>query len=413
VRTSCFSDIDNTNKEEFISFFMQKKLLILGGGFAGVILAQKLLCTKIDYEITLVDKNNYFSFTPMIVETVSGTNNSYNIVQPFRQIFDHKINIVKETVKGVNLDRKLVRLQKGTVYYDILIMTLGSTAEYYGIPGAKKYSFPLRTITDGIEMRRKIINSFETGNTNQTFVVIGGGATGVELVGEIKGLISNELKKQFPDKKSRVVLIEQNGQVLAHSEPYISKKATEILRRKNIELILNRKVLEIKKNSVVLDNGTIPTTNVFWAAGMRASDINIKPRVRKDKMNRIIVDKQFRIPGYKDVYVIGDMASYIDPRIKKPLHMAAQVAEKEAFHLAKQLCRGYTKPFVFEEQGFLVSIGRFDGVASMLGFKFSGFPAWFAWRTIYLFKLRSLRKKIRVAYDWTISLFYERDTSEI
>ncbi|TAL55021.1 MAG: NAD(P)/FAD-dependent oxidoreductase [Nanoarchaeota archaeon] len=393
----------------------KKQLVILGGGFAGVILAQKLLCTRMAYDVTLVDKNNYFSFTPMIVETVSGTNNPYNIVQPLRQIFNHKINIVKETVRGVDLDRKLVRLQKGTLHYDILIMTLGSIVEYYGIPGAKKYSLPLRTVENGIEMRRRIINAFETGKSgpDHTFIVIGGGPTGVELAGEVEGLISNELRKQFPRVKSKVILVEKNNQMLVHSEPYISKKATEILKRKNIELLLNRKVIEIKKDSIVLDTGTIRTTNVFWAAGMRASEVRIVPEPKKDKMNRIIVDEQFKIPGHKDVYVIGDMASYIDPRIKKPFHMAAQVAEKEAFHLAKQLCGGYTKPFVFKEQGFLVSIGRFDGVASMLGIKFTGFPAWFAWRTIYLFKLRSLRKKIRVAYDWTISLFYERDTSEI
>jgi len=392
---------------------MQKKLVILGGGFAGVILAQKLLCTKTGYEIILVDKNNYFSFTPMIVETVSGTNNSYNIVQPFRQIFNHEIRIVKGVAKEIDLKRKIIWLENDKLRYDILIIALGSVVEYYGIPGAKKYSFPLRTITDGIEMRRRVINVFETSENDQTFVVIGGGPTGVELAGEIEGLISKELKKQFPNKKGKVILIEKNSQVLVHSDPYIGKKATEILKNKKIELLLNRKVIEIKKDAVISDKETIHTTNIFWAAGMRASDVEISPKVDKDNMNRIIVDEQFRIPGYKDVYVIGDMASYVDPRTKKPLHMAAQVAEKEAFHLAKQLCKGYTKTFVFKEQGFLVSIGRFDGVASMLGLKFSGFPAWFAWRTIYLFKLRSLRKKIRVAYDWTISLFYERDTSEI
>ncbi|MEK6967663.1 MAG: FAD-dependent oxidoreductase, partial [Nanoarchaeota archaeon] len=283
----------------------KKQLVILGGGFAGVILAQKLLCTRMAYDVTLVDKNNYFSFTPMIVETVSGTNNSYNIVQPLRQIFGCKVKVIKSFVKEIDLKKRTVIIDEGKIVYDSLIIALGSSVDYYGIPGAQEHTLPLRTVADGIAMRRRIIESFEKGRNNedQTFVVVGGGPTGVELAGEIQGLISNELKKQFPDVKAKVVLIDKNSQVLANSEPYISKKSTEILRKKGVELLLNRKVLEVKKDSIMLDKGKIRTNNVFWAAGMRASDVKIMPTLKKDSQNRIIVDESFRISGYDNVRV--------------------------------------------------------------------------------------------------------------
>ncbi len=393
----------------------KKNVVILGGGFAGVLLAQNLLKHRDKVSITLVDKNNYFSFTPMIPETVSGSISPSNIVHPLRQIFGCSILVKKGTVRSVNLEKRKVMLEREILSYDTLILALGSTVQHYGIPGALENTLPLRTVQDGIAMRQTIIEAYETGGAlDRTFVVIGGGPTGVELATEIHELVRTELSHMFPSiKDTQIILVDANNSILATADGKLQKKATDILQKKKIELMLGRHVIKVKSDAIMLDNGSIPTKNVFWAAGMKANKVPITPHPDMDKSDRIKVDPQFRIPGFADAYVIGDQACYIDPSTKAPLPMAAQVAEQEANYLTNIICGNETKHFGFKEAGFLVSLGKFNAAAKISHFRFYGIIAWFTWRTIYLFKLRSLRKKIRVAYDWTIDLFWPKDTSQI
>ena len=254
-----------------------------------------------------------------------------------------------------------------------------------------------------------------------TFAVVGGGPTGVELVAEIHDLIFEELGKQYkkiPIKDAKIYIVDGNKSVLCNLHPKFSQFATKLLNKKKIELKLNAKVKEVREDGILFDNGELlKVKNKFWAAGMKAVPLETAPSVEKDRMDRIKTDLTFHIPNYGYAYAIGDIACVVDKKTGNPFPQAAQIAEKQGAWLAQNLKRieqGKDElEFKYNPLGFMLSVGKFNAVAEIKGIRFTGIFAWFAWRAAYLFKLRSLRKKIKVAFDWFVNLFSQRDTSQI
>lgn len=376
----------------------KKRVVILGGGFAGLLLCQEL--TR-DFQVVLVDKNPFFTFTPMIVESVSGAIDVRNITADHRGTLGGRAEVITKPVRSVKLDERKVILEGQELTYDILVLALGSVVNFFGIPGAAEHSLPVRTAEDAKAMRARILAAFGDAAANRTFTIVGGGPTGVELALEVHELC-HELRR---NQDFRIVLVDGNQHVLGALEPYFGKEAERILRKRGVELALGRKVKEVTAEKVILDEGQIATTNVFWAAGMKASPIELVPAPEKDRAERIVVDEQFRIQGRTDAYAIGDIASFTDPASGKPLPMTAQIAEHEAKHLARLLAGKPATPFRFKEVAFIVSLGKFNAAVRLFGIRFAGIIGWLGWRSAYLFKLRGLGNRVRVARDWLLALF--------
>ncbi len=409
----------------------KKKIVILGAGFGGLY-AYKSIAKEFyddEIEVTIVNRNNYFLFTPMLHEVATGSVGHHQVVESVRQIVhkDHTKFHVAELL-SVDCEEKVVKTSVGELSYDILIMALGATTNFFNAKGAQEYSLALKDLHDAIKIRNTIIDIFEKASEIKdeverkkvlSFAIVGGGATGVELVSEMASLFSNTFSKYYRDiiKKSDInlFLVNQGAEILAPFDKKLRDKALSIIKDQGVNVMLNTGVKEVKKDGIVLnDDSFLQAGTVIWTAGVKSNPPMFTCAVPIDKWGRITVNEFLQIPILPEVFVLGDMASLLNKE-GMPLPMLAQVAEKQGLHTGKNikllLENKKMLPFVYKSRGQLASLGRYEAVADIAGFKFSGFLAWFIWRTIYLFKFISNSKKIKIAADWTVNLFYPHDVT--
>jgi NADH dehydrogenase len=408
-----------------------RRIVVLGGGFGGVYAArhlEKLFAGDAGVEITLVSRDNFFLFTPMLHEVAASDLDITHIVSPLRTLL-RRTTIFIGDVDSVDLQRRCVAVSHGferhshELAYDQLVIALGSITNFYGLPGLEQRALTMKTLGDAIHLRNRVIATLEEGDTEcaagrdglLTFVVAGGGFAGVETIAGLNDFVREALTfypRLTPDR-IRMVLVHSGPIILPELGDDLGAYAGQKLADRGIEILTNARVAGVTDSAVILEDGrTIPSRLVVWTAGTSPHPLLHNLPCPLDR-GRVLVDETLAVRGWPGVWALGDCAVVPDRRTGKPHPPTAQHALREARTVAANIAatlRGRTaRPFDFRTIGQLAAIGRRTGVARVFGLNFSGFLAWWLWRTIYLSKLPRLEKKCRVAIDWTLDLIFAKD----
>ncbi len=410
------------------------KILILGGGFAGISVLrrlQKFFGKDKGIKITLVNEDNFFLFTPMLQELASGTLHPSSISIPLR-MFSKNSEFIQAKVSSIDLKSRLVAITRkfdGKVKvldFDYLVLALGSRTNFFGNKMIEKNSFTLKTIQDAIAIKSHLINMMEIADNEEnaptqkkllTVVVVGAGFAGVEIIGELNDFVKDSIKSYYhnvdPDNIN-MVLVSANAGILPELGEKLALKAYESLEKAGVHIIPNTKAVDAGEDFVSLGNGeTIPCATLIWTAGVTIDSV-ITSLECEHKGGKVVVDKFLRLPTHPNVFALGDCAAITDAKTGSLYPPTAQHALRESKTVAHNLrCVitkvGTQKPFNHESKGMMAVIGKGDGIASLFGHNLSGVPAWFVWKTYYLAMLPTFEKKLKVAIDWTVNLFFKRD----
>ena len=436
-----------------------KRILVLGGGFAGVECCLKLesyFGNNSGIEITLVSEDNFILFTPMLPQVASGTIETRHIVTPIRTLIK-KIKFYEGKIKYVDPHGKSVALY-GTnenrgmlIHYDFLVVALGSKTNFFGMKNVEENSYQMSTINDAILLRNRIIDLLEQAE-NETdpilrkallrIVIVGGGFAGVETAGELNDFISDvsEYYPSISENDVKVTLIEATTEILNGFPQKLANFAKEKLVERGINVILDAGVTSFdgkevllksssKSNKVLLSDSSqqkghsrlveinsISSRTLVWTAGVTPIDL-VKESLFRTHKGRILVNEYLQVPQFPEVFAIGDCSTF-DPALSmKPFPPTAQIAEAHAKIAANNLkelvCGGKMTKFDYSWKGQSAIIGKRTGIASFFGINISGFLAYLLWRNLYLSKIRSSDKKFRVWLDWTLDLFFKRDISRL
>jgi NADH:ubiquinone reductase (H+-translocating) len=415
----------------------KKRVLILGGGFAGAFTAlhlEKELRDVPDVEIAVVAKENFLLFTPMLHEVAGADVAVTDIVQPLRKMLRHA-RVAVADIESIDLARKQVRVRhSGLAHtydepYDQLVLALGAVTNFYGTPGLEEHALAMKTLGDAILVRNRVIDALgmadNLSDENErkamlTVVVAGGGFAGVETAGAVNDLIREVIKfyPQLRQERCRVVVVHPGEVILPELSESLGRYAEKQLVRRGVEIRLKTKVTGYDGKEVALDDRTkIATHMLIWTAGITPPQLLSTLPCAKQR-GCVVVDDCLRVPGWPGVWALGDCAQVPDPlnpgRFYPP---TAQHAIREAATLASNIAasmRGQPpQPFKFKLIGLLATIGRRHGVAEIYGWRFSGIIAWWLWRGIYLSKLPGLQKKVRVAIDWALDLIFSKDLVQL
>jgi NADH:ubiquinone reductase (H+-translocating) len=398
------------------------RVVIVGGGFAGIELVREL--SKSNIQIVLVDKHNYHTFIPLLYQVATAGLSPGDISSPLRQFFRENKNFHfrMAKVKSVDPPKKEIMTNYGALSYDILIMASGSRTNFFGNKQIKKNANNLREITDAIELRTKLINNFEEAlqiddpeelEKHMNIVIVGAGPTGVELAGAIGELRTQVLPKDYPEldfRKMRITLIEGGKQVLGAMSPKAGQKAASYLKKFGVEVQLGVILKSYDDQTAVLSDGReIKTNCLIWAAGVEG---NLVPGLYDGAVvnGRIIVDEFNLIKGHKYIYAIGDVALQVSEKYPKGLPMLAPVALQHAKHLAQNIVRMEEskpmKPFKYVNKGSMATVGRNKAVVDLpFNMVISGFLGWFIWMFIHLFSIIGFRRKLLVFANWIWNYF--------
>ncbi|MFH2047640.1 MAG: NAD(P)/FAD-dependent oxidoreductase [Pseudomonadota bacterium] len=399
-------------------------VVILGAGFAGL-WAVRTLSGK-NVEVTLIDKNNYHTFLPLLYQVGAAEISPEDIAYPVRSLLRKYSNVkyLRSEVRDLNLDSKTLIANGKKISFDYCIIATGSTTNYFEIPGAESICFKLKTLDDGIVIRNHILTCFERAafcteaarqNSLLTFTIVGGGPTGVEFAGALAELLYGPMRKDYPKydiDKARIVLIESSNRILGMLPDSLGSYTLKKLQKLGVEVMLETSVEKISPAGVEIKQGvTIESETIIWCAGVKGPAEATGWLVPLAKDGRITVCKDLRIKDYENVYAAGDAVWF---EFKgKPLPQTAPVAIQQgitaAKNILKQIGEAQTLPFIFVDKGTMVTIGRNSAVASFAGMKFKGFFAWLIWLIIHLMNLIGFRNKIIVLINWSIDYFlFER-----
>lgn len=411
---------------------MTTRILILGGGFGGLYTAlelEKTIARDSDVEVTMVNRDNFFLFTPMLHEVAAGDLDLANIVNPFRKMLQ-RVNFFNGDVESIDLKAKKVTVFHGHEHhhhdleYDHLVLGLGSVTNFFRLPGLEERALTMKSLGDAIFLRNRMIANLEAADFEcfpdqrqslLTFVVAGGGFAGVETIASMNDFLRSAIKfyPHLSEEMLRVVLIHPGSVILPELGEKLGRYAQTKLAQRKVEIRVNTKVDGVFERGVKLSDGTmIESGTVVWTAGTSPHPI-LQTLPCESEKGRIIVNEYMEVPGWPGVWALGDCAVVPDPKTGKAYPPTAQHALRQGKVLGQNIIAairgGKKKPFVFSILGLLASIGRRTGVANILGINFSGFIAWWLWRTIYLSKLPGFEKKVRVALDWTLDLLFAKD----
>ena len=404
---------------------------MLGGGFGGVYTAlhlERTLAKRAGVEITLVSRENFFLFTPMLHEVAASDLDITHIVSPLRTLLKRTAIFIGD-IQSIDLDARHVRVAHGfephehDLPYDYLVVALGSMTNFYGLPGLEQRALTMKTLGDAIHLKNRVIATLEEADTEcaswndglLTFVVAGGGFAGVETIAGLNDFVREALKfypRLTPDRV-RMVLVHAGPLILPELGEKLGAFAQRQLADRGIDIVTEAKVSGVTDQAVTLADGRqIPSRLVVWTAGTSPHPLIHDLPCRLDR-GRIVVDETLAVPGRDGVWALGDCAIVPDRRTGRPHPPTAQHALREArtvaINIAAHLIGRPARPFAFRTIGQLAAIGRRTGVGRVFGINFSGFFAWWLWRTIYLSKLPRFEKKCRVAIDWTLDLIFSKD----
>ncbi len=415
-----------------------KRVLILGGGFAGleaVETLEKIFSENDEVEITLVSKDNYLVFTSMLAEVVSSSIEAKHVVIPLRECLK-KATFKELEVQNIDLKKKVVACyhfhtcETFELEYDYLVLAMGSITGYHNVPGAEQYSFPLKDLANTMVLRSHIIDMFERAdleldpNTRKrllTFAVVGGGYTGIEVAAELNDFVSfsRRFYKHVKADEVKVVVVDPGDRIMHEMSEGLAEYGLKLLKKRGMEFRLQTRVAGVTPDSVeIQDGGKIETHTAIWAAGTAPQPV-IAALPIADKRGKIEVNDYMEVADYPRVWALGDCALIPDPHSGKPYPPTAQHAVREGARVAHNIAAAIRekddekRPFVFQTQGMLAPLGHKSAVADIKGFKFSGFFAWLLWRAIYLGKLPGWDRKIRVSLDWFLDIFLPKDIIQL
>jgi NADH:ubiquinone reductase (H+-translocating) len=403
-------------------------VVIVGGGFGGLHAA--LALGKAPVRVTLIDKRNFHLFQPLLYQVATGGLSPADISSPLRSILNKQRNtkVLMGEVRDIDPHQQKIFLSKSEITYDTLIVATGVSHHYFGNDQWATTAPGLKTVEDALEMRRRIFMAFEAAEKETdlekrrawlTFVIVGGGSTGVELAGAIAELAYSTLKKDFRNidtAEAKVVLVEGLDRVLPPYAPELSAKAEESLERLGVKVQTKALVTNIEDNVVTIRQGenveTVASRTVLWAAGVKASGVGKilaeHTGVELDRVGRVMVEPDLSIKGYPQIFVIGDLANFTKPD-GKPLAGVAPVATQEGKYVAdliyKRLAGGTLPAFEYFDAGSLSVIGRHSAVADFGSVKMSGFLAWLIWVFVHIYYLIEFDSKLVVFIQWTWSYF--------
>jgi NADH:quinone reductase (non-electrogenic) len=410
----------------------RKRIVILGGGFGGLYAAlrlEKTLARDPDVEILLVNRENFFLFTPMLHEVAASDLDLTHIVNPVRKLLK-RVQFFDGDVDDIDLPGRKVVVSHGAEHhaheleYDHLVIALGSITNFFNLPGLQERALTMKSLGDAIYLRNKLISHLEEADFEccahkrqalLTFVVAGGGFAGVETIASLNDFVREALRF-YPNLREamlRVVLVHPGSVILPELGEQLGAYAQQKLAARKVEIRLNTRVTGISESGVELSDGSaLPTKTLVWTAGTSPNPLLEKLPCPKER-GRLLVNECLEVPEWPGVWAVGDCALVPDRRSGKFCPPTAQHALREGKVLAENLVAtirgGRKKPFEFTTIGQLATIGRRTGVANIMGVNFSGFLAWWLWRTIYLGKLPRVEKKVRVALDWTLDLLFSKE----
>ena len=467
-----------------------KRILILGGGFAGVEVLRRLqdrFQNDVSIDITIVSKDNFFLFTPMLHEVASGMIETRHIVTPIRafcnraRFYAARVNLIDlknkqitiesptftsftpiaATSRATIIDREELAYtdpsvlsevkkrdeeeeQKDKLSYDYLVIALGSETKFFGMTDIEEHAFTIKSWNDAIIIRNHVIHKLEqaelllrqqpydNNNLNSheenkresllTFVIVGGGFAGVETAGELNDFLRDAVKDYYHNiepKDIRIIIIQSGNRLLPEMSEELAEFAMQKLIKSGVKVILNTRVIGATANSVKLKDGrTISTSTLIWSGGVASNPITEELPCEHDKKSgRIVVDKFLEVQGYPGVFAVGDCAFIIDPNTGYPYPPTAQHAIREGTAVANNIISMIEgkiknkKIFDYKTKGMMATIGKRNGVGTLVGIEVQGFTAWWIWRTYYLANLPTFQKKIRVMADWTLDIFFKRDVT--
>ena len=401
---------------------------MIGGGFGGLAAAKKL--AKAPVHVTLVDRSNHYLFQPLLYQVAMAGLTPGEIAVPIRGVLRKQENakVLLAEVTKVDIAARLVHTREiPPIAYDYLVLASGAENSYFGHDDWAKVAPGLKDLDDAIEIRRRVLIAFEAAEREEnpterrrhlTFVVIGGGPTGVELAGAIAELATFVLARDFrsirPDA-TRVVLVEGADRVLASFDPELSARAEKSLREMGVDVRKHTRVTEIDATGVLCGGERIDASTVLWAAGVRPRALGGTLGVEMDRQGRVIVRDDCSVPAHPEVFVIGDAARFVPEGSDEPLPGVSPVAMQQGRFVARQIARSVAIPeksrekFVYLDKGIMATIGRSRAVASIRGVHLSGFIAWLAWLLVHMLYLIDFRSRIVVIVDWMWAyLAYER-----
>lgn len=408
------------------------RILVIGGGFGGVYTAlelEKRLKNDPSVEITLTSHDNFFLFTPMLHEVAASDLDLTTIVNPIRKLL-RKVNFVAGEIHSIDLENRKVKVLHGldrhehVQEFDQIVLSLGCTTNFFGIPGLEEHAITMKSLEDAVNLRNRMIAMLEEadpecGETVRkpllTIVTAGGGFAGVETLASINDFLRESLKfyRNIKESDLRIVLVQPGDVILPELGPQLGAYAQKKLRERGIEILTKTRVTGYDGRVVALNNGmNIESRTLIWTAGT-TPHMMLNSLPCKNEKGRLVVNANLEVEARPGVWALGDCAIVPDLTTGGVCPPTAQHALRQARTLAKNIIafrQGQpTQPFKFKTIGQLASIGHRTGVARVFGVNFSGFIAWWMWRTIYLSKLPRFEKKVRVALDWSLDLLFSKD----
>lgn len=394
----------------------RRRVVVIGGGFAGLNLAKKI--DKKRFDITIIDSNNYHSFPPLFYQIASSGLDPSSISFPFRR--EMRKGSVKGatfrmgTVKTIDFNRKTVHTQYETVSYDILVVAAGTTNNFFGNQDLEKSVYTLKSVPEAIRCRDEILQRMERATLTKdavlrrkllSFTVIGGGPTGVEIAGALGEMKRYILPREYPTispDEMKITLVEGTDRLLGAMSEHSSRKALDYLHHLMVDVQLNQLMKSYENDTVTLaDGSTIETGMLIWTAGITARKFEfVGNSPELDRGGRLIVDTSCAVRGVEDVYALGDIAFMPTDHYPKGFPQLAQVAIQQARHLAEELNSGKTAPFRYKDKGSMATVGRNLAVADLPHFHLSGFFAWLTWMFIHLISILGMRNKLTVLITW-------------
>lgn len=408
------------------------RVLILGGGFGGMYAAlefERALARGADLDVTLVNRDNFFLFTPMLHEVAASDLDITNIVSPVRKLL-RRVTFFHGDIESIDLATKRVGLSHGheehchSLPYDHLVLALGSTTNFFNLPGLAERALTMKSLDDAIFLRNRMIANLEEADFEccaplraplLNFVVAGGGFAGVETIAGMNDFLREAVRfyPRLREDMLRVILVHPGKMILPELGEKLGTYAQRKLIERNVEIHSNCKVTAVTDREVTLSDGTTVTTNTLvWTAVTSPNSLLDTLPCTKAR-GRVLVNEYLEVPEWPGVWALGDCAVVPNRNTGKPHPPTAQHALREGKVAAQNVLAAIRgdrkKPFLFSTLGLLAPIGKRTGVANILGVNFSGFIAWWLWRTIYLMKLPRFEKKVRVALDWTLDVLFSKD----
>jgi NADH dehydrogenase len=400
------------------------RIVIVGAGFGGLNSARQLAHYPV--QVTLIDRKNHHTFQPLLYQVATAGISPAEIAAPIRWIVrgDHNIEVLLGEVEDFDLERRAVKLKDFEVFYDYLIVAAGARESYFGRDEWEPLAPGLKTVEDALEIRRRVLLAFELaerqaasgeGHVPLNFVVVGGGPTGVELAGTLAEIANRVLRDEFlsiDPKHTRIVLLEGGPRILPAYTEDLSRSAEKQLRHLGVEVQTSAMVTGIEPGIVQVGKERLEAAVILWAAGVAASPLGKKLGAPTDRVGRVLVNPDLSIPGHREVFVIGDLASLKDKNgnlLPGVAPTAMQEGTATALNIGRDLKNEPRKDFHYIDKGSLATIGRNAAIAQFGKIHISGYPAWLAWLFVHIFFLIGFRNRLIVLFQWAWSYFtYDR-----